>query len=1098
MFPLFSSSAWPRLAVAIGIMATTMGAASLHPARAQTSVLTQRYDNARSGCNTGETTLNTSNVVPGKFGKLFSREVAGEIYAQPLIVAGLKMPKIGARNVVFVATQSNNVYAFDADNAKAAAPLWKVNLGTPVPTRDLGSACGTYSDFSGEVGITGTPVIDAASKTMYLVARTKDKAESKDAAAKTPDATAATSPADSAGFHQYLHAIDITTGRERAGSPVEIKATVPGTGAGSIGGKLDFNPRIHNQRAALLLHGGFVTICWAAHCDTGPYHGWVMSYNAQTLKQSAVFCTTPNGEGAGIWQSGGGPTVDERGFMYLVTGNGSVDTDRKLAKHTEFGSSVLRFDIAGGKLAVADWFTPYNYTSLNGADLDTGSTSVVMVPGTDLLLTGSKAGVIYLLNRRKLGGFDPFADQQIPQSLPASAGFLYSTPLVWKRAGGAPWLYSWGMKDFLKAFELQQKGGAQTVSMGSAPLAFNATPVSQSKAETMAPRPGAMLSLSSNGEASGSGIVWSSQPVGDANNAVSAGVLRAFDATDLGRELWNSGAAFGRDGAGYFAKFCPPVVANGKVYVGSFSGQLQVYGLNAAPQAATPVITSRSGQIKDFVTIESRDPRELIHYTLDGSLPTPDSPRYRTPFLVDKVSQIKARIYKDGEIASEVASKVITDLSEDASGGGLIGQYFPSRDLKGAPTERLDAQIDKISVPSEVPSENWSARWTGFLQAPQTGTYQITTLTDDGARLWFNDELVVNDWAVHADARNSVSVELEKGARYPIVFEYFEGQNPGNCQLMWTPPGASETTIPQSQLYASYNTGEVGSGTGLSGSYYLTTLFRGEPVEREDAQINDNPRPPGIPAQDWSARWMGYVQATRTGPFTFSTLTDDGVKLWIDGKLVIDDWNSHPATENSATVNLVRGQKYRIVMSYFQAYSESAYQLLWTPPGEGKTLIPTTQLYPDNTANLEPGVIGTGQGLTVSYFANPDLQGGALTLQNQPVSVRDTPPQVPAQNWSARWTGYLQATHTGTFTLSTLSDDGLRLWLGNKLLIDNWTSHGGTENRAPVKMVAGQKYPIRIEYFQDTTAAECQLKWTNPLGVTLTVPLTQLYGSSES
>lgn len=1120
------------------------------------SVLTQRYDDARSGCNTAETTLTPANVGPGTFGKLFSREVAGEIYAQPLIVAGLKMPTLGKRNVVFVATQSNNVYAFDADDPAAGKPLWEVNLGTPVPTRDLGSACGTYSDFSGEVGITGTPVIDAASQTIYLVARTKDapalgapngampggampdevpgapaplpaqvgvKLAAVDAPASTPiasqqDAEGARKPtiADSEGFHQYLHAIDITTGKERAGSPIEIKASVPGTGAGSVGGKLDFNPRIHNQRTALLLHQGFVTICWAGHCDTGPYHGWIMSYNAQTLKQTAAFCTTPNGGGAGIWQSGGGPTIDERGLLYLVTGNGSVDTDRKLAKPTEFGSSVLRFNVAGGKLEVADWFTPYNYTSLGDSDLDTGSTSVILVPGTDLIATGSKAGVLYLLDRRKLGGFDPFADRQIAQSLPVSSGFLYSTPLLWKRAGGAPWLYSWGMNDRLKAFELQRTAGAQTVSTGGASGGANAgasasanagasgaawpqlnpQPISQSQPFVSAPRPGGMLTLSSNGNAPSSGIVWALTALGDANNAVSMGTLHAFDASDLGRELWNSGPAFGRDGAGYFAKFCAPVVANGKVYLASFSGQLQVYGLNPAPQVAMPTILSRSGEIKDFVTIETRDPRELIHYTLDGSLPTIHSPRYRTPFLIEAVGQVRARAFRDGQITSAVASKVITDLGADAEGGGLIGQYFPSRDLQGTPTERLDAQIDEIVVPTEVPLENWSARWTGFLQAPQTGTYTLTTFSDDGARLWFDDELLVDNWKSHAATRDSVSVEMEKGKRYPIMFEYFEITKPGSCQLLWTPPGGRETVIPQSQLYASYNTGDVGSGTGLTGNYYPTAEFQGKPVEQLDAQINDNPLPPGIPDQTWSARWFGTVQATHTGPFTFSTLTDDGVRLWVDGKLLIDDWNIHAAKENSATIPLERGKKYRIVMSYFQGFADASRQLMWTPPGEGKTLIPATQLYPDNTTNLDPGLIGSGQGLTVSYFDNPNLQGGALTLHNQPVNAQNTLPQVPENNWSARWSGQIQATHTGTFTLSTISDDGIRLWLGNKLLIDNWMVHSGTEDRAQVELVAGQKYPIYIEYFQGEATAECQLKWTNPLGVTLPVPLTQLYDAT--
>ncbi len=784
---LFSARALRSgLALTVALAMVQVAALAPRSAQAQTSVLTQRYDNERSGCSVGETTLNTSNVNSKQFGKLFSRDVVGDVYAQPLIVAGLNLGKAGKRNVLFVATEANNVYAFDADDPKASKPLWQVNLGAPVPKVDLGSACGTYNDFAGAVGITGTPVIDAGSQTMYLVARTKDR----DAATITaPLARAATSGAvaalgeskpellddgeraydpaiaQSAGYHQYLHAIDITTGRERAGSPIEIKATVAGTGAGSVGGKLDFNPRIHNQRAALALHDGVVTICWAGHCDTGPYHGWILAYNAKTLKQTGAFCTTPNGSGAGIWQSGGGPTFDKDGSMYLVAGNGTVDTDRKKTKPTEFGSSVMRFKTTAGKIEIADWFTPYNYTSLGNADLDTGSTSVVLIPGTDLIATGSKAGVIYLLDKRKLGGFDPFADRQIVQSLAASKGFLYSTPIIGKRAREATWLYSWGMDDQFKAFELRPgtfTSPVQAVSLSPQNKATLGTldpqPVSISDGNIAAPRPGGMLTMSSNNDVPGSGIVWALVPSSDANQATSAGVLRAFDATDLKRELWNSGPAFGRDGVGYFAKFCAPVVANGKVYLSSFSGQIHVYGLGPTPQTPAPQILTRSGEIKDFVTLEGRDPRELIHYTLDGSLPTVESPRYRTPFLLEKVSQVRARAFREGQIASSVASKIITDLSGDAPGHGLAGQYFASRDLKGAPVERLDAQIDRIGAPAEMPLDNWSARWTGWLQAPQTGTYQITTVTDDGARLWLNDELLIDDWKPQPSTRNSINI----------------------------------------------------------------------------------------------------------------------------------------------------------------------------------------------------------------------------------------------------------------------------------------------------------------------------------------------------
>ena len=1117
------------LALTVALATVQVAALAPRSAHAQTSVTTQRYDNERSGCSVGETTLNTSNVNSKQFGKLFSRDVVGDVYAQPLIVAGLAMPKAGTRNVMFVATQANNVYAFDADDPKASKPLWQVNLGTPVPKADLGSACGTYNDFAGAVGITGTPVIDAASQTMYLVARTKNAEEALQAAnvqpavaAKTPSADGAAPDvelrddgeraydpaiAQSAGFHQYLHAIDIKTGRERAGSPIEIKATVPGNGAGSVGGKLEFNPRIHNQRAALALHDGIVYICWAGHCDTGPYHGWIMAYNAQTLKQTGAFCTTPNGSGAGIWLSGGGPTFDADGSMYLVAGNGTVDTDRKLAKPTEFGSSVMRFKTRAGRIEIADWFTPYNYTSLGDADLDTGSTSVVLIPGTDLIAAGSKAGVIYLLDKRHLGGFDPFVDRQIVQSLAASKGFLYSTPIIGTRAREATWLYSWGMDDQFKAFELRPgafTSPVQAVSLSPQNKATLGTldpqPVSISDGNIAAPRPGGMLTMSSNGGAPGSRIVWALVPSSDANNAVTAGVLRAFDARDLKRELWNSGPAFGRDGVGYFAKFCPPVVANGKVYVSSFSDQIHVYGLGAAPQTPAPQILTRSGTIKDFVTLDTDDLRVTIRYTLDGSLPTAQSERYRTPFLVDDAKQVKARAYKDGEIASEVASVIVTDPETKKSGSGLIGTYFASRDLSGPPTERIDASINDNRTPIGFAPFNWSARWTGQLKAPATGTYDLATLSDDGARLWLDGKLLIDDWNVHGATRNSAQVELTEGEVYPVVLEYFQGEFGATCQLMWTPPGQSESPIPTNALYAGYDMGTVGSGAGLTGRYYPAPDFKGNPVRRIDARINTDAAPNGIPRDNWSARWKGEVQATRSGDFTFSTLTDDGVRLWVDGQKLIDDWNVHGDKENSAIIRMEKGKKYPIVMEYFQGTNGATYRLMWAEPGQEKTLIPATQLYPDDSADPAPvlSVVGSGGGLTGFYFANTKLEGEPMVADEQEVGIESRPVEWPNLNWSVRWLGEIQATQTGTYTITTISDDGVRLWLNGKQRIDDWNVHGVKENSFKVDMVAGQKYPVRLEYFQGGFDAEVQLKWTNPLGVSMPVPRAQLYGSPDN
>lgn len=1110
------------------------------PAQAQVDVLTQRYDNSRSGCNLAEQTLNPSAVNPKRFGKLFSREVDGEIYAQPLVVSSLTMPKQGKRNVVFVATEHNSVYAFDATDPLSERPFWHINLGNPIPTQDLGSACGVYSDFSREVGITGTPVIDAKTQTLYVVARTKDpvilgatpspspvtprpntaqltltEAEASGPAPGTPStgeqAIASPSPApdiaNSKGYRQYLHAVDLTTGKERPHSPVEICASVRGTGAGSVKGVLAFNPRLHNQRAALVLHDGLVTICWAGHCDTGPYHGWLMSYDAHTLQQKAVFCTTPNGIGAGIWQSGGGPSVDEAGNIYLVTGNGSVDTDRPLQRHTEYGSTLLRLSIKGGQVQVADWFTPYNYTSLNESDLDTGSTSVVLLPGTNLIAAGSKAGILYVLDRRKLGGFDELSDQQIVQKLAVSPGFLYSTPLLWKRTGHLPWLYSWGMDDRLKAFELRDNqlvpvsaspAGSKITSSPAqtqpAAFTFNPLPVSQSAPTISAPRPGGILSLSSNGNTPNSAVLWSLQSQGDAIHAVAPGVLRAFDANDLNHELWNSNLNAPRDGVGLFAKFCPPVVANGKVYVASFSNQLNVYGLNPSLQVAAPVISSRSGTIKDFVTIDSEEPRAIIRYTLDGTTPTTASPRYRTPFLADRVALVKARAFVKGQLPSPLVTALVSDPDPQAPGSGLLGNYFGNKDLSGEPLLQVESEINNQRVPSGILSNDWSARWTGDVQAPESGTYTFTTNSDDGVRLWVNNQLLIDDWKNHFAQEDSATITLEKGKHYPLTMEYFQADQGAAYQLMWTPPGLEKTVVPRSQLHAGLglDLNSSGTGDGLLASYFATLNLRGKPIQRVDATVDNNAIPAGLPTTNWSTRWSGELEVPQTGSYTLTTESDDGVRLRIGSKLVINNWTNHFVTPDSVTLTLEKGKRYPLVMEYYQVDQAASYRLLWTPPGGKQTIIPHNWLY-STQATPPPTVIGQGKGLTGFYFKNSQLQGQALTRQNDQVGVEARPDSIPATGWSARWQGEVQATRSGTFTFSTVSDDGVRLWLGEQLLIDDWNVHGDTKNSVTIELVAGQRYPLCLDYFQSENGSSCQLLWTPPDEEETAVPSTQLY-----
>lgn len=514
-------------------------------APAAVSVLTNHNDNAHTGANTAETKLTAAGVDLDHFGMIFTRPVDDQIYAQPLILPAVTIPGKGTHDVVYVATVNDSVYAFDADDPAQSEPLWHAsfidpaNGVTPVDHTDVGQACGDYEDISGNIGIIGTPVIDPATGTLYVVAKTKENGKAQ---------------------VYRLHAIDVTTGAERAGSPVVLTATVPGTGDASQGGVLAFDPTTANQRAALTLANGTVYIAFSSYCDTGPYHGWVLAYDAQTLAQKAAYNDTPNGGEGGIWMSGQGVSVDESGNLYLVSGNGTFDGN--MAGGVDYGSAVLKLSPS---LALLDWFVPFNFAALNAADLDLGCSGALLVPGTNLSVNGGKDGNLYVLDRAGLGHWNSADNSQIVQTIHATDAHVHGAPIVWPLPAG-PVMYVWGEDGYLQSYLLS---GGKFASLGQ-----SAKPVPTGM-------PGAMLSLSANGTVAGSAIVWASHPlVGDANQAVRPGVLEAFDAGDLTKVLWDSQQNGGRDGFGNFAKFCPPTVANGKVYMATFSNQLAVYGLS--------------------------------------------------------------------------------------------------------------------------------------------------------------------------------------------------------------------------------------------------------------------------------------------------------------------------------------------------------------------------------------------------------------------------------------------------------------------------------------------------------------------------------------
>ncbi|MDP9267747.1 MAG: pyrrolo-quinoline quinone [Acidobacteriota bacterium] len=494
---------------------------------------TYHNDNLRTGQNLGETVLSSANVTPSTFGKLFTYTVDGYIYAQPLYVANLAIPGQGFHNVVYVATQHDSVYAFDADG-RTTIPLWRVSFlsagVTTVPNADVGSP-----DIVPEIGITGTPVIDAASGTLYVVAKTKSAG-----------------PA----YAFRLHALDLATGTEKFGGPVLLTAAVPGTGDGNNGGgSVPFLALREHQRPALLLDHGVIYIAFASHGDNDPYHGWVLAYNAATLAQLSAFNTTPNGSRGGIWQAGNGPAADAAGNVYVVTGNGTFNAS---LGGTGYGDSYIRLAAPGGVLTPSDYFTPFNQAILESTDADLGSSGPLLLPdqsvGTAHLLLGAgKQGTIYLLDRDNMGHFNAAGDTQIVQSLPGAMGAAFGTPAYFNGR-----VYLHGIRDLLKVFTLS--GG----SLSSTPTARGSPTFGF---------PGATPTISANGTANG--IVWELQV--DGYSSGGPAVLHAADATTAS-EIYSSAGNAARDQAGPAVKFTVPTVANGKVYVGTQT-QLDVYGL---------------------------------------------------------------------------------------------------------------------------------------------------------------------------------------------------------------------------------------------------------------------------------------------------------------------------------------------------------------------------------------------------------------------------------------------------------------------------------------------------------------------------------------
>jgi len=505
---------------------------------AQVDVLTQHNDNTRTGVNLREMVLTPSSVNKDQFGMLFNRSVDDQLYTQPLVATNVVVDG-GTRDVVYVTTVNNSVYAFDANDSEASAPIWHVNFGTPANVHSTDFGC---LDINGQMGIIGTPVIDKTRGVLYVVALTR--------------AGALNGPLS--GFTQRLHALDLATGADLPESPVVVQAE-------------GFNALMENQRPGLMLANGLVYVGYASHCDKEPYHGFLMAYDAKTLRQVSVLNTSPTGAEASIWQSGQGPAADEEGNIYVATGNGSWDGVRN------FSESFMKLT---PDLKLLDWFTPTNHFFLDEHDQDLDSSGATLIPGTHLVLGGGKEGVLYTLDTRNFGHL---GDEHAIQHFQATASHLHSL-VFWQSAKSGRLLYVWGQRDKAKVYKFDGD------KLGETPWMMRDIPNQG--------HPGAMLSLSANGDRDG--ILWAAiHATGDSWHESRPGILHAYEADDIRHELWNSLEMLSRDDCGEYSKMAPPTIANGRVYLASFgsenvgTGQLCVYGL--LPNKDAPPLPAPSG-----------------------------------------------------------------------------------------------------------------------------------------------------------------------------------------------------------------------------------------------------------------------------------------------------------------------------------------------------------------------------------------------------------------------------------------------------------------------------------------------------------------------
>ncbi len=988
-----------------------------------TAVLTFHNDNASSGVNSTETLLTPSSVNVATFQKNFATNVDGQVYAQPLYVPGLNITagtQQGVHNTVFVATQHDSLYAIDSSGGNI---LWqlsfidasnpKVNLLgassiTTMPAGDTGSG-----DITVEVGITATPVIDAVHGVIYVEAKSKQIVNGNQSAPHYVHTLYKVDMSSGTILSSTIIGDTINSGggysyrTTNTGTGIDPYVLGTGDGAITVNGesRVYFNAQRQMDRPGITLWQGHLILAFASHGDNGPYHGWVLMYDANTLAIQGAFNTTPNGGLGGIWQAGESIAIDAQGYMYFETGNGTFDSNNGVATvnggfqgHSNYGDSFLKIGLDststqanqngntnGWGLKLIDYFSPFNNAALDSADTDLGSGGPTILPDSagsaahpHLLVGAGKEGKLYLIDRDNMGKFDPATDHVV-QTVGGAINGSLNTPAFFN---GRLYYFS-GYSGPGRSFQLSN------ATIGS----YQQTPDNIGYLD-------GTPSISANGTQNG--IVW---VIDRGSNQ-----LKAYNAADLTQQLWTSGqAAFNRDQLGPAVKFSVPTIADGQVFVGT-ANQLVIYGPPVpvtAPPAAPSNLTLTAIAF-NLVTLNWKDLSNnedtfLIERSTDQSTWTQiavvgaNSTTYTDTTTLSTTSyyyRIRAHntFNTNSYSAYLTAGPVTTPVAPPTGrGDGLAASYYldtsaNGNHLNGTPAlTRTDATINfdwgNGAPDPSLPADGFSVRWTGNVIPTTTETYTFHTYSDDGVRLYVNNQLVINNWTDHGPTENTAGVALTSGVSYSIRMEFYENGGGALAKLTWSSQTIANTPV----------TFQAGGATGeyfidSAGGGGLTHLSGTPVLKRVDATVDSSVVWDGTGSPDpivgnsnFSVEWTGKVQAQYSETYTFHTTSDDGVRLWVNGQLLIDDYNYHGSTDDYGTIALSAGQLYTIKMDFFQGGGGVVAQLRWSSASTLDQIIPKSQLYSGVAPSAPTGlnvIAASGTELDLTWTRNSNIEIG--------------------------------------------------------------------------------------------------------------------------